>query len=532
MALALMFVCAKLSAQSINPVQDAFSFEVKSIYLQGFSDLDKYHLDLKKLQTLLETERAKYEAQMTVDEIHQIADTMTLWVRNQGFSFHTVYLPPQEVVNGRVNLILQEGKLTNVNVLNKTSWPSKRFSAPFKSLVGKLLYAPEIESKVFDLKAQPGTRVFAFYSRGQKPGEATLNIRVDKADKRNFVVKAENYGSEIVGENRMILQYSEYQLTGHFDRLSMSLLHTLDGEGSLYGSFNYAISVQPLNWSVDFSASNNQFNLGNEFAALDYQGEVQSLRMGINRYFNQAPGKQNRLRLSYYDLSSDVETNLDQPGTSVADDELSKAIALSWEKQYSLKHWRFSTSIGLNSGSFSITGNGSSEDESSEIIDESFKKYSVGVAAVTQLSNVSRWSSQLHFSLQVQHSNQMLPGIERLSATGAYANRAFESGLYSADKGAIASVEWSFPGLQGKNKDKKFHFIPYVFYDWSQGEKLNSEGESSQDIDFSGAGLGLHFQIGRNISGGLVVAKPVGDNPFNTAEEDETQFLFEMRYHP
>ena len=517
----IMLMVPKLWAEDLNPTADKVFLEVRSISLEGFSELDRYPINLKKLQAMLVEKRSRFDARMSVDQLHLIADELTAWVRAQGYSFHTIFLPPQKVEGGNIKFEMQEGRLVDVNVVNLTRWQDESFAKPFKALLGDMLYAPDIETAVHHLKAQSGIKLFAFFSRGERPGEAILNVRVEEADKRSYLLKAENYGSEAVGEHRVIFQYSEFQLLG-FDRLSFAALQTLDGGGSTYGSVNYKKYLMPLNWSIDLSFSNNQFSLGEAYEALDYQGDVQTFNLGITRYFQQKAGNRKSIRLGYYSMESDLSSALDTATQSLSDDERSAAVMLDLSYEKSFEKIGFVSSAGVNWGEYSRLGS-----SNASIENEPFTKYNLSILLFNQLSKIRRWSSQFKASFRGQYSDAMLPGIERSSLTGAYSNRAFDSSLYSADTSYIGSIEWSLPGLFMSRKKSGSGLFPFFFYDWSWGEKYNFEKTDIQKKNFEGLGLGLQFAFGKHVAGKLSVAKSLDDGLLEI--EDEPKVFFEIK---
>ena len=99
-----------------------------------------------------------------------------------------------------------------------------------------------------------------------------MNLRVDPSDQQVYGLRVDNYGSAASGKQRAIAQYSRFELTGHHDRLDLGLLQTLGSVSNRYGSLAYQLPSPVLDYLWDISATNNQFELGDRYAALGLEG--------------------------------------------------------------------------------------------------------------------------------------------------------------------------------------------------------------------------------------------------------------------
>jgi hemolysin activation/secretion protein len=498
-------------AQNLNPVQEDFRLRVDSFALKGVSRQHPQAPDLEEIKRQLALERARFPDTMTVDQLHQVADALTLFLRGRGFVFHTVYLPPQRVEGGVVEMRVQEGTLGGVQVINQTPWPDQRFSKPFLPLLGDVLYGPQVEERVQALKAQGGFRVFAFYSRGSKSGEAILNLRVDPTDKRAWGLRADNYGSPSSGEQRVVLQYTEYQLTGHHDRLSLAVLRTVDDVANTYGSLTYQLPFGGLDYIWDLSASNNQFEVGDRFAALGLKGDATTLRTGFTWVNRHHPDRRSSWRVGVYEKSN----NLEADDISVSD-ETSRALTLQWSKNLRSASGGsvLNTLFELGRGEYEIEG----------LSDEEFTKMDLGLLYVQGMGQ-KRWRSLLQFSARGQYSDTSLPSIEGFSLTGSYGVRGYGPGLFNADSAGLLALEWRLPNLIG---GERLRLEPFLFGEYANGRKELISG-GKQDADFSGVGLGLNLFWGRRFSAQLVAAKSSSGTIDGVKVADDDQILFEIR---
>lgn len=519
MAVLLLLFCASAMAQNVNPAEDNFRLRVEAFTLVNVDEQLHSRSSLAELRQQLALERARFGPTMSVDELHQVADALTLHVRNLGYAFHTVYLPPQKVEGGLVEFRVQQGVLGGVHVINNTPLADKRFASLFDDQIGKVLYGPDIEDRVQGLKAQGGFDIFPFYSRGAKPGEVRLNLRVDEARKRSFALKLDNYGSASSGEHRLIAQYTEFQLTGRHDRLSLALLRSVDDVPNTYGSVNYSLPFASLKYAWDISASNNQFEVGDLFADLGLKGAASNVTTGVSRHFQHHPQRRSRIRFGVYERRTNLNIGDDQEDVAR---EVSRAASLLWtkDKQWGASSSALSLSAGISHGEYEVQN----------VPDGSFTKLDLSGMWVKGLAS-GYLRNLVQLSFRGQYSDAALPSIEGFSLTGAYGARGFEPGGFSADRAFLASLEWRLPALLTFSSEQNWRLEPYFVGDWAIGSQKGLGASDPQDAAFSSAGVGLRMSWGRHFSAQVSASRAIkGELNDNEVEGDE-QVLFEIRWY-
>lgn len=503
-------------SQKLLP-QGKGSITVSNFTLNGLAADADSRLSLDQLKYQLQIERARFGKQMTVDELHQVADALTLYVRGKGFPFHTLFLPPQEISGGVVEFRLQQGVFLGAHVINHTQLADSRFSSPFAEFEGQVLYGPNIDDRVQALKGAGGFSVFAFYSRGNKPGEVRLNLKVEEGRKHQFSFKADNYGSATTGEYRVIGQYSTYQLTGHHDRLSVAVLGAVDGVANTYGSLYYSLPFRGLRWAWDISASNNQFELGDRFEALGLKGDATVVRTGFTRIGRHQQGNRASMRLGGYDKRN----NIDGDGEAADQEEVSQAITWSWskDKQWDTRGSALSLSAELSHGQFEVAN----------LAEESFDKLDLSAFWMTSMGS-GNWRNLVQFSSRAQVADVALPSIEGFSLTGAYGVRGFAPGQFSADNAVLASFEWRLPSFPPASGKAMWRIEPYLFGDLSYGDKVGLGDDESIEATFQGAGIGFRGQISRHFSFQIVGARGLYGKIGNNRVTSDDQIWCEIRF--
>lgn len=529
--LVLMMMLQAIAASadvSLNLQSDALQITVNNLVLRGVGENADADLDLSTLNDILQQERADYGDDMTVDELHQIADRLTLYVRDKGYLFHTIYLPPQRVKNGVVVLNYQAARLTDLNLINRSKIADRRFRAALADLLGKTLYAPAVESRILALKAQPGLEVFAFYSRGAKPNDIRLNIKITEGRRVGFTLRGENYGSDATGKNRLVAETRLQRLTG-LDELSLALLTTAGAGDSLYGFINYARSFGDLRTQVVLGVGDTRYSLGQDFSALEMSGDSRTYRFELARqtYFSSA--SKMRLSLGGGRRQSRISSDFD---SSLENREQSDLFNLSVSGQFRIGDGSQQMGYGLDflKGSYRFEPGGTAP---SSVEDTDMSKLVYSLYHAWSAAPDSRGGVSFFTHLRGQWTADPLPGIESLGLGGVYGVRAIPPGAYSADAGALLTLEMKFPRLLYRASWPDTFVVPVVFFDMAVGQNFYDDPGFDTNTRLAGWGLGLDFSW-RSLFARAAYATPTQatiSSDTSTGEfKHDDQWMFEMRW--
>ncbi|WP_143710814.1 ShlB/FhaC/HecB family hemolysin secretion/activation protein [Saccharophagus degradans] len=485
-------LCAAVMARAdiaINLDNDQSRLEVKAIVIATGGEGELKANRLRDLTRLASSERRKYPATISIDELHRIADVLTVAVRAEGYTFDSLYLPPQTVANGIVQFRYQKSVLVSINVINNTDYDDRRLSKPFAPVVGERVFAPRIENIVYALQAQPTLSVFAFYSRGPRQGEVVLNLRVDERSQPFYSLRAENYGSQATGKYRMVGELKGYSLLGDFDRATLAVLST-QGEGTTtYGYLNYRYTLPSLNTWWELGVGDTRYALGSNFEQLEATGSSRSLRLDVNRALNHNPKHSRQIGLGGFHKTSSFGSDDALFDDALGREETSMGAAVNYSANHTFGKGRIAFGASAIGGEFSLDeGEG-----------QTLAKLEYHFFASTQFNSSSRFAIQPRLFIRGQLADKTpLPAIETLSLSGFYGVRASPVGTVSADTGVLLSAELHMPALVNTQlAEQPFSAAPYMFFDSGSGEQYQADDASALSVSQSGFGAGLNLRWGR-----------------------------------
>lgn len=469
-----------VAEQYISQEGDQSRFAVKRIVITGSGNSDGSGIDFRVLNKRAAELLKPYTGLMSVDELYQIADELTLIVRNQGYLFHTVFLAPQRVNGSTVRFTYIEARLRDVNVINHSKLSSALIREPFAQLDAKALIASEIERRVNALKALPGISVFAFYSKADDNNGIRLNLRVEDKSTSQFSLRLENYGTESAGKNRLIPSYNVSNVLRSFDAFSLALLAT-QGEGdTVHGYASYQLPLFSIDSFLRVSGGDTHYALGDELSALELKGDARVLSASLGKIFARSASRHSELTLSYNVKTSELNSNFDSSLENIED---SRYTQLTFLDRYTGD--RISSRIELAYGQGEFESKQMAATQSTQAPFES-AVLDYGFYASWRALTKKTWGLMIKGQVRGQYSDSQLPGINKVSLGGAYGVRAVAPGRHSADSGWISSIELALPFIIGSSVVK-----PYVFWDTAKAESYVFNAPENEQISLSGTGLGL-----------------------------------------
>ncbi|MES2663725.1 MAG: ShlB/FhaC/HecB family hemolysin secretion/activation protein [Pseudomonadota bacterium] len=461
-------------------------FLVVSITLENVREYPEYGVTKEKLDELVLEYQKKYSFEMTLDDLHSLADSLTVYLKEAGLMFSQVILPPQELNNGEIILRVEEAKLGEVIVSDYKRYNPNVISGPFNALSNQVIHRESFTKAIDEVKSLPGLDIFSFFSVGKNPGETRLNIKV--IEERDWLasVRLDNHGTESTGLWRAYGQLSILNPMGQGDELNFGILQSLASNNATYGEINYLIPAWNLGQRWYLQAETNRFSVGREFEIFDISGEAQSLRFGLKTENNIFGGH------------GQFSTLLNYTDSTIKSDLIGEFID-SEDELYFLTFDAFvQKSLGLGMMSFSNAYKAGQQTQQTQPIDgleidEVFGLVQAGARFLTHpISSFAGLSHQWGLSVDGQWTQDSLQSVLQSSVSGPSKVRALPTGYFSAERTGIASLTWSIKSEQKTSQRDNTYFL---FVDGGYGQRLELDSVSTRGR-FIGAGIGWSGRVG------------------------------------
>lgn len=193
-----------------------------------------------------------------------------------------VYLPPQKIQDGEVEIRIVEGKLGNVQI-EGNKWFSERAIRNALSLEqGEIIYFNDLNESLTALNKNPDVKARASLAPGVQPETTDILFKVKDKFPVHLNGEINNLGTDSTGNTRYGVGITHNNLTGNMDQLTGRFQI---GSGALAVGSGYKIVAGPYDTEVGLSYSHSRVHLGGDFKDLNIRGRATTYGLDITQPF-------------------------------------------------------------------------------------------------------------------------------------------------------------------------------------------------------------------------------------------------------
>lgn len=463
--------------------------------------------------------------EVSLATLYEIAAAITNAYRTRGFILSQALVPAQRIVEGRVAIVIVEGRIDRVNVQGDDS--SGRIAAIAQQIADEApLTGASMERYLLLIQDLSGVKARAVLSPSQEvQGAADLTLVLERDPVEGFV-SIDNRGSATTGPYQATVGASLNNALGEDERLSLVVLTAPIDDELYYGQVKLEQPIGIEGTTLSLSIAKSLTTPGAGLGAFENEGDSISYDVAVSHPLirSRALTLNGEASLSWRDATSDFFTKTSP--TRIYDDHLRVLrLGLSVETQDDLGG-RTSAGVTLSQG---LNVAGASEAGDSRL--------SRGNGDPQFTSIAGRFSHSLPFgsefalkaSGQVQYAFDPLLASEEIGFGGTSSGSAFSSSVISGDSGIGGRLEliwfWALP------PDADFNLLvqgqTYTFIDGGAiWQMARPTGERAHD-GLSSTGLGTRFQLEDKVYGGWEVAFPI-DNPADEPKPNSARLFFQL----
>jgi hemolysin activation/secretion protein len=461
------------------PVPDGKTFELHSVRLAGNDTLSS--------DTLLALVRGKIGQQVSLNDLNAMAASMAQAYHDRGYALAQVVIPPQDVTNGDVTFTVLEGKIGRVHLNLAPGTPIRESLVQARLAAiqpGKPLLQRDLERTMLLLSDLPGVRVTSALEAGSVPGTVDLTVDLSPARRWELGMAVDNYGAPPAGSGRIGLvgRFASPLMNG--DNLDVNLLAAQRSD-TLYGRIGYDTPIDSNGTRAGIAYSHLYYYLGQEFAALNAQGNADVVTASISHPLIRSRSENLLLRgaLEYRSLNDKIGVaSFENP------QKLSLAsVGLSYESRDAFLGGGFnSADVELSFGHLNIdSALGRALDEGPG--GRNTQGNSVRMTMLANRLNAVTEKSSVFIGISGQWANQNLDSSSQIALGGPHAVRAYSPSEAIVDEALIGTVSYRYAVIPALTLS--------VFFDIGVG-RYNARpipGQGANTTTRSGPGLGLFW---------------------------------------
>ena len=505
----LSFITAPLSI-----AQDAvdINFSISKFVVEGDNPLGDDALDL------LNPYLGKH---IGLDRLSAATEELTEAMASEGYSFHRVVLPPQELNSGTVQLRIVSFSLSNIEVSGNKHFSKENILASLPEL--KSGQAPNAQKLSRALKIANGHNAkFARVAFKQSLEDDSIDATVKVADRnpQSLFVAADNTGNEETEDLRMTVGYQHSNLFDRDQMITASFTTSPEDtdKASQFG-VSYRLPLYSHGAALEFLISSSDVDSGEVVEDFDVSGKGSVISALYTRPIlsdgrfnhNWSIGLQDKL----------FENDLSFAGVPIGSDVRSRPLILGYDLSNKFNSSAINAYVSVSAN---VSGGSDNEDEDYELTragaEAGWSLVRFGGDYSYYFTN--RWRFTGRLDAQVS-SEPLIPG-EQFGVGGMSSLRGFEERSVQGDSGTSLRLEgwappWSDYGLQ---------FIGFI--DLANVTLEDAQIGEEDDVSPASVGLGLRWnwkqQLSLNLDFGSIT-EGVGDQKDG---DSKTHFSLIYRY--
>jgi hemolysin activation/secretion protein len=451
---------------------------VSEIRLTGFTVFTAE--ELKKIT-------APYENRVvSSSELEDLRVALTRYYIDNGYINSGAVLPDQQVVDGVINMVIVEGKLTDYEVVGNEHLSSNFLVKRLKLGAGPPLNVNELQEQIQIILESPVIETINSALRpGDRPGEASLTTEVKEGPRFQFIPVVDNRLSPTLGEVRGVLPVYFYDLTSYGDVLSASVGFS---EGLKEGYANWAIPLNAHDTTLSlFADYSNADIVEGSFSVLDIENQTSTLGFMVSHPFYRTPRQKFSMALGF---------NLRTSESELLGSGFAFTPGVPPDGKVDLSIIRFSqdwTSRSLDSVlaarslfSFGIDAFDSTVNEG----DDPSGEFVVWLGQFQYAKFLGEKAGQLIFRTNLQYTNDPLFSMEQYAVGGALSVRGYRQNTLVRDRAYDLSLEYRYPLMKDASGRNVLALAPFV----DAGGGNNNVLPNGPNPDFiSSAGIGVRW---------------------------------------
>ena len=182
-----------------NQDEELSGIFIKNIIIEGNTVIDT--------ETLNKVIDPFKDRELTLEEMSELTDLLTMTYQEKGYILARAYLPEQEIQDGILKITIAEGKIGKIKVSGYTHYKADVIKRYFEQQQKHGIIKESLLEKGLLLSTDlPDVKTTVVLKEGEKPGEVDVVLDTKDTSKVTFGVNMSvdfnNFGSEFIGEKR------------------------------------------------------------------------------------------------------------------------------------------------------------------------------------------------------------------------------------------------------------------------------------------------------------------------------------------
>lgn len=456
--------------------------------------------------------------QSGLEGLSAAADELEQAIINEGFSFHRVSLPPQQLTSGTVEFEIVKFTIGAINISGNQFFDKQNIHNSLPGLkAGGTPNTSELSRSLKLANNHAAKNAVLRFKEGSEVDTIDAEITVTDQDPRIIFLTLDNTGSEESEEFRTTLGYQYGNLFNKDHALTATFTFSPEEPDTTSQiGLNYHIPLYSHGANLDFLFSDSEVNSGEVGSNIDINGKGSVFGFTYSRPMLTDTNFNHQWSVGFQNKT--FENDIDLSGTLIESDVLSFPLEAGYGFTYS-------TPSGALSGGLLYAVN---IDSGNNNTDEDYAAARTGAdngwSAIRYSLAYDRVFAEnwlFHGGLTGQQSDDLLISGEQFGVGGSDTLRGFEERSVTGDSGHQISLEVWTPAYANTR------FLVFI-------DQASVEFNNGDSFDLSSAGLGLRWswkqQLSISLDYGVIIEGGGPDTTINQDDDDKAHFNLVYRF--
>jgi len=471
----LIALCLTVTNQvfSAEPPQ-AITFPISHFSLEG-----ELPISQEDITSLLSSFEGK---DYGLSDLQAVSKQIEALIRDAGFAFYRVILPPQSLANGKVNYKLVSFTVGDIKLEGNSYFDDTNVLASMPELA--LDNSPNTQVLAQQIKVanyQPDKEVSVTFKQSEQADKVSAKIDVLEHKPLQLSLSANNTGSDDTGNTRVsaAMQYSNLWNKDHRINLSYTTSPNHVSDVKQYG-LSYSLPLYQLGGWLSAYYSQSDVDSGEVLTGINVSGSGEMFGLHYLHFLPKVGNYEHGYSIGFDNRLFNTDVEIGHTGENY--DIRSTPLTIGYKGNRAFN----SVSIGHSISWSKNLGVGSNNDANaySESRINSKKEWDLFRYSISVHKDIKGWLLRAH--LKGQYSNEPLVSGEQFGIGGSYSVRGYEEREISSDVGNSISFESYTP--QWKNS----RFL--AFYDYGQGRSHDVTPGLETNWHLASIGVGMRWQ--------------------------------------
>lgn len=339
-----IFVCLLISAVPVSFAQTSTVQTESSVGRLTQGLLERVSFDIERFQVigdnplndkdsnaLLEPFIGKNKG---IDDIEGAADAFEQAIIAKGFSFYQVSLPPQELTDNVVDILVKRYQIGKILVQGNKHYSDNNIIASLPKLKpGESPSTLEIARSLHFANQSPAKRVRVTLAPGQAADEIDAQVSVLDTNPLAMSVWLNNTGTEASGDYRVGASIAHSNLFDRDHSSSLSFITSPEGLNDVQQfALSYLVPFYQLGGKLNFLAVESDVDTGTVEGVFEVAGRGEVYSIGYTQVLATINNLNHQLSLTVDDKLFDNDVQFE--GTQLLEDVRSRPVSLSYQANW------------------------------------------------------------------------------------------------------------------------------------------------------------------------------------------------------